>query len=153
MLDLDAIGFNWEAGASFTRGFTPNDGTFFAQIDELKAYKDKHGHLNMSHKEDRRLYDFCGSLRRSQKAIINGKGKIQYSLDDGRIAALDAMDLNGNQPGHYLPRPLRMTCTTAAMDSTGSWKLWHPLPWSLRMTGRKRRWAQKETVSLLDWTK
>ena len=45
----------------------------------------------MRWKEDQRLYSLCSQLRRSRKAILNGEGKIYISLDDGRIAALDAI--------------------------------------------------------------
>ena len=231
---LDAIDFNWEAGASYNVGFTPNDDTFFARIDELKAYNDKHGHLNMSRKEDRRLYSLCSHLRRSRRAILTGEdlqGKKYYRLDDGRIAALDAIGFEWEsagasstaaikdvsffarvdklraykeEHGHFnvrkkenealydfcnklrlqsrskdficyrldenrvaaldaigfnwiksagaslLPHLRRMTCAIATTDSTGSWELGQHLPWPLRMTGRKRRWTQKKTVSLLD---
>ena len=57
----------------------------------MKAYKEKHGHLNVLKKEDQSLYDFCDNLRRTRRAILTGKGKIHYSLDDSWIAALDAI--------------------------------------------------------------
>ena len=82
---LDAIGFDWNPGIS-------KDDKFFAQVDELKFYKQKHGHLTVRQKEDRSLYDFCCRLKRSRRAIIAGKRKkMDYRLDGDRIAALDAI--------------------------------------------------------------
>jgi hypothetical protein len=56
--------------------------SFLSRVDELKAYKMEHGHLNMRPKEDMSLYNFCYNLRYSQRAIIAGEGSIYYSLDD-----------------------------------------------------------------------
>jgi hypothetical protein len=65
------------------------DDSFFARAHELKAYKEKHGHLNVQKKEDQRLYLFCHHMRGTR--IIAGKGKKDYALNDDRIAALDAI--------------------------------------------------------------
>ena len=89
---LDAIGFDWklEAGASYS--VASKDDKFFAQVDKLRAYKEKHGHLNVRTKDDKSLYEFCRNLRSAWKGLRQAqKGKIHYSLDDSRIAALDAI--------------------------------------------------------------
>jgi RNA binding exosome subunit len=86
---LDAIGFEWEAGASSTTA--SRDDVFFARVDKLKAYKEEHGHLNVLKKDDKSLYDFCHHLRQSRRALLTGKGKINNRLDETRIAALDAI--------------------------------------------------------------
>jgi hypothetical protein len=49
---------------------------FFSRVEELKAYKKEHGHLNVHLKEDRRLYDFCNNVMYSRK------GKGSYRLDE-----------------------------------------------------------------------
>jgi hypothetical protein len=67
------------------------DDSFFARVHELKAYKEKHGHLNVQKKEDQRLYLFCHHMRGTRRAIIAGKGKKAYALNDDKIAALDAI--------------------------------------------------------------
>ena len=68
------------------------DDKFFAQVEELRAYKKKHGHLNVHHIEDRSLYDFSRNLRQARRATIAGKRKKKdYRLDGDRIAALDAI--------------------------------------------------------------
>jgi hypothetical protein len=53
---------------------------FFDHIDELKTYKEKHGHLKVRYEKDASLYDFCANVRRSRRAIITGKGKIHTGL-------------------------------------------------------------------------
>jgi putative heme iron utilization protein len=93
---LDAIGFNWNPGTSSTAATT--DDTFLARVDKLKAYKEKHGHINIRKKENESLYGFCRNLRQSRTALVTGKGKIHNRLDDDRIAALDAIGFDWN-PG------------------------------------------------------
>ena len=80
---MNAIGFNWNPGASTTAA--TRDDSFFTRVDELRAYKEKHGHLNVRRKDDEGLYDFCNTLRQARL------GKGNYRLDDGQIAALDAI--------------------------------------------------------------
>jgi UPF0288 family protein (methanogenesis marker protein 3) len=60
----------------------------------LKAFKEEHGHLNVQKKQNESLYGFCNNVRRSRRAIITGKGKTHYMLDEDRVAALDAIDFN-----------------------------------------------------------
>jgi RNA binding exosome subunit len=85
---LDAIGFMWEVEAS-TAAF--RDDSFFTRVDKLKAYKGKHGHLNIRRNENESLYRFCIDVRRARKAKVTEKGKGCFRLDDNRIAALDAI--------------------------------------------------------------
>jgi hypothetical protein len=89
---LDAIGFEWGKSAGGSK-----DDRFFAQVDKLRAYEEQHGHVNVRSIEDQSLYDFCKNLRQSRQAIITGKGKGTFRLDETRIAALDAIDFNWNQ--------------------------------------------------------
>ena len=125
---LDAIGFNWEAGASYNVGFTRYDDTFFARIDELKAYKDRHGHLNMSRKEDQRVYSLCSHLRRSRRAILTGEvlqGKRYYRLDDGRIAALDAIGFEWESAGASSTAAIKDVNFFARVDKLRAYKEEH----------------------------
>ena len=64
--------------------------SFFARVDELKAYKKKHGHLNIRQKEDISPYNFCNNMRQARRAIILGKGT-RRKLTYDRISALDAI--------------------------------------------------------------
>jgi len=88
---LDAIGFDWMLKASSTV-------KFFARVDELMAYKEKHGHLNVSCKEDQSLNKFCSSLRQSRRDMISGRG-ILPKLSEDKIAALDAIGFDWKLPG------------------------------------------------------
>jgi hypothetical protein len=92
---LDAIGFEWEMRAGATR---TKYNSFFFQVEELKAHKEKHGHLNVRKKENRSLYDFCRHMREARRAIILGKGP-HRKLTEDRIAALDAIGFNWNPQG------------------------------------------------------
>ena len=67
------------------KSFEPKVNSFFARVDKLKAYKEKHGHFNVRPKDDKSLYNFCGHVRQARI------GKGTYRLDDDRIAALDAI--------------------------------------------------------------
>ena len=60
----------------------------------MKAYKEKHGHLHVDCKEDPSLYGFCNNMRQARRDMMSGKGRRGYKLDDGRIAALDAIGFN-----------------------------------------------------------
>ena len=64
--------------------------SFFARVDELKAYKDEHGHLNVRQKENQSPYNFCYNMRQARRAIILGKGT-RRKLTYDRISALDAI--------------------------------------------------------------
>ena len=86
---LDTIGFDWKLGAGATAA--SKDDKFFARVDKLKAYNEKHGHVNMRRKEDRSLYDFCYTMRQARRAIILRKGITRRKLTNNRIAALDAI--------------------------------------------------------------
>ena len=69
-----------------------SNGTFydcrFAQrIDDLREYKEKHGHLNVKQSDDKSLYTFCSRVRCTRKKPEKSK----LDLTDARIASLDAL--------------------------------------------------------------
>lgn len=65
-------------------------GHFFDRVEELKAYKGKHGHLKIRPKDNRSLYKFCWNVRSAQRDFIAGKDS-PHVLTEGRITALDAI--------------------------------------------------------------
>ena len=103
---LDALGFDW--------GYTKVVKSFAQRIDDLRAYKEKHRHVNVKGKEDKSLYLFCGNMRLAR----NRPEKSTVVLTDDRIASLDALGFdwraaveaasvvnNSNQsPSSYEPR-------------------------------------------------
>ena len=58
------------------------------RIDDLREYKQKHGHVNVKIHEDSSLYQFCAGARHSLKHVkMDGTRK----LTEERIARLDAL--------------------------------------------------------------
>ena len=60
--------------------------SFAQRIEDLRAYKKKHGDINVKEKEDRSLYVYCKHI----KSARNNPGK-RAALTDDRIASLDAL--------------------------------------------------------------
>jgi hypothetical protein len=60
--------------------------TFEDQMEDLKRFKETHGHANVSIHEDKSLGQFCNKMRYTRKNPGNGK-----QLTDERIAAFDAL--------------------------------------------------------------
>jgi hypothetical protein len=96
------------AGATRTK-----DDSFIFRVEELKAHKEKHGHLNIRKKENRSLYDFCRHMREARRAIISGKGS-HRKLTEDRIAALDAIGFNWNPRGLNMSSTLSFSVTSTS---------------------------------------
>ena len=77
---LDAIGFRW----SVKTGHRSRPKSFASRIEDLKKYKQKHGHLEISLEEDKSLYHFCHNVRTGRKCP--GRGT---KITDERVKALD----------------------------------------------------------------
>ena len=60
--------------------------TFDDRMEDLKRYKETHGHANVSIPEDKPLAQFCATTRYARKNP--GKGK---QLTDENIVRLDAL--------------------------------------------------------------
>jgi hypothetical protein len=63
--------------------------TFYDKMEDLKRFKETHGHANVFKPEDKSLAQFCAQVRYAHKNP--GKG---LKLTDERIAAFDAMCFN-----------------------------------------------------------
>ena len=57
------------------------------RIEDLRAYKEKHGHVNVKKSEDESLYGFCSHMRRAH----DDPEKSTYTINNDRIASLDAL--------------------------------------------------------------
>jgi len=78
---LNALGFNWTTHEYVTRSFDE-------RINDLKEYKQKHGHVNVNTHEDSSLYQFCADVRHSLNQVEkDGTRKLTVE----RIARLDAL--------------------------------------------------------------
>ena len=59
---LDALGFDWSMNST-------NIKSFEQRTADLKAYKEKHGHVNVKQRVDKSksLYDFCRKIKIARK--------------------------------------------------------------------------------------
>jgi hypothetical protein len=79
---LDGIGFDWKIGTACVREKTIS---FHDRVKALGEYKKKYGHLSITQKDDKSLYDWCTNIRNARR------GKLGMKLTTDGIAALDAI--------------------------------------------------------------
>ena len=65
--------------------------SFAQRIENLRVYKEKHGHINVKKSEDKSLYEFCISMRCARKK----PEKSAMTITDYRIASLDGHQSGG----------------------------------------------------------
>ena len=75
---LNDLGFDWAV---------KEQKSFAQRIDDLRAYKEKHGHVNVKESGDKSLYGFCSHMRQAR----NNPEKSNAVLTDNRIASLVAL--------------------------------------------------------------
>ena len=73
--ELDELGFEWLARLK----------TFEDHIDELKAFKELHGHIRVTNALDRKLAGFCMSMREARRNPESGR----MTITEERIKALN----------------------------------------------------------------
>ena len=56
-------------------------------LDDLRAYKEKNGHVIVKRSEDKSLYGFCSNMRQAR----NNPDKSTRALTDDCITSLDAL--------------------------------------------------------------
>ena len=71
--------------------------SFESRIEALKHYQAKHGHVNVSKKEDISLWRFVSKVRQSAKRIQEGK-TARMKLTPNRITALEEIGFNCRRP-------------------------------------------------------
>ena len=81
---LDAVGFVWTVKEQAAKK------SFEQRIADLKAYKEKHGHVNVKQSEDKSLYKFCNDMRRAR----NHPEKSTMLINEERIASLVHLGFN-----------------------------------------------------------
>ena len=84
---LDELGFDWAPISS------RSSDAFMERLQELKAYKDKHGHTKVKESEDKSLATFCYNIRSARR----GHGSMK--LTDARLASLVALGFDW-EPRH-----------------------------------------------------
>ena len=88
ILSLDAIGFDWSEQKTQKTSFQQ-------RLDELKAYKLEHGHINVKRDDDPSLYNFCNNMKAARNNPSGTRGKVS----EERIASLGAIGFDwGNKP-------------------------------------------------------
>jgi hypothetical protein len=58
---------------------------FIEQWDDLKAYQNKHGHVNVKASEDKSLFDFCSRMRHARN------NQDSAALTNMQIVSLDIL--------------------------------------------------------------
>ena len=86
---LDALGFDWSVSERQAVK------SFEQRIENLQAYKEKHGHVNVKEGEDKSLYNWLGDVRRARKH----PEKSDRFITDDRIASLDALGFEWSLDG------------------------------------------------------
>ena len=69
--------------------------SFNDSFEDLKAYKEKYGHVNVSRKTDKSLFNWCINIRSAR----NNPGEGKLKLPANRIAALDAIGFDWRSEG------------------------------------------------------
>ena len=57
---LDALGFDWTLISTHAKY---NTKSFEERIEDLRSYREKHGHLNVRTSENKSLAAFCSNMR------------------------------------------------------------------------------------------
>jgi len=93
--ELDSLNFDW----------SPKGGgkDFSERIEELRAYQNEHGDLDVKKSTNMSLYDFCQTMRKRK----NPK-KPSLKLSDERIKALDKLGFQWEMPKNTYPQALRI---------------------------------------------
>ena len=73
---LDELGFTWEDKLK----------SFEKRVEELKAFKEKHGHVRVTGKHDKSLHRFCADVKSARRGTKPGK-----VITEDRIKALDEL--------------------------------------------------------------
>ena len=87
---LDALGFEW------TTSKEREMKSFIAQrVEDLREYKEKHGHIKVKKSDDFSLYHFCVNMRHAR----NNPETSKMVLTDDRIANLNALGFEWSNSG------------------------------------------------------
>ena len=81
---LDELGLEWDVKYTW----------FEKRIEELNAFKSKHGHVRVTLKQDKSLGTFCNDIRSARGR--NGTGHL---INDDLIKALDELGFEWGRQG------------------------------------------------------
>ena len=75
---MDELGFTWDKHKKHK--------SFEEHIEELKAFKKKHGHVRVAVNHDTSLYEFCANMRYARRNPGTG-----MTITEDKIKALDEL--------------------------------------------------------------
>lgn len=84
---LDEIGFEWQP----PRDLIP----FNVRIEQLKKFKEEHGHLRVTPKLDKNLATFCTNMRSARRKPAGAPG---MTVSEERLKALDELGFEWSPP-------------------------------------------------------
>jgi len=90
---LDELGFTWEDKRRPV--WRDKNKSFEGRIEELKAFKEKHGHVRVTGKEDQNIASFCGNIISAHRNPGTG-----MTITEDRIKALDELGFDGHPQGN-----------------------------------------------------
>lgn len=113
---LDELGFEWNVAPR--SGIKNESKTFEERVEELKAYKEQHGDLNVLPRIDRSLSNFCKNLRAARR---NPSSEQQVSEE--QIQILDDLGFLWDVPGGVTSFEERIVQLTAFKEKHGHLKV------------------------------
>ena len=111
---LDALGFDWKA----TREYAAKK-SFAQRVDELRAYKEKYGHIYVKKSDDKSLYNFVRNMRQALK----NPGKSKRALTDDCIERLGALGFEWTPERGRKPFDQRIADLQAYKEKNGHIKV------------------------------
>ena len=93
-----SIGYNWFCWKSETARKKDPTKSFHDRVKALGEYKEKHGHLRVSKKDDKSLNSWCKNIRNARRNPESCKRKVTAN----HIAALDAIGFDWRLPESVL---------------------------------------------------
>ncbi len=75
---LDAIGFDWKS--ILQQNDRNRQVRFIDRLEDLKAYKEKNGHLRVREKDNKSLNSWCKNIRNARRNPESSKRKITAEM-------------------------------------------------------------------------
>eukprot|EP00557_Chaetoceros_sp_GSL56_P007306 CAMPEP_0176491316 /NCGR_PEP_ID=MMETSP0200_2-20121128/8365_1 /TAXON_ID=947934 /ORGANISM="Chaetoceros sp., Strain GSL56" /LENGTH=932 /DNA_ID=CAMNT_0017888733 /DNA_START=77 /DNA_END=2875 /DNA_ORIENTATION=- len=151
---LDELGFEWNI---IHRNSTNHETkTFEDRVEELKAYKEAHGDLNVTPKFDRSLSNFCKSIRAARRNPNSGR-----QVTEERIKILDEIGFPWEVPSVVTSFEDRISQLKAFKEKHGHLKVTNKIDkqlasWCSNMRAARRNpqgsglHASEERINVLD---
>lgn len=151
---LDELGFEWNIINRHNSNVETK--TFEERVEELKAYKEAHGDLNVAPKFDRSLSNFCKSIRAARRNPNSGR-----QVSEERIKMLDELGFAWEVPSAVTPFEERLVQLKEFKEKHGHLKVTNKVDkqlasWCSNMRAARRNpkgsglHASEERIRMLD---